>query len=980
MKKILLISLTVLIAALFMVSCNMEAKIEDGLAILSFQASDTQSKSLTKTNPELDADDFYWFYTAEKLDNTGLKTGATSEKKAVVSGKTGLGEAVGPFSYGLWSFTLYGYVGNDCTSADAKLAYKGTATVSVKSASNNLSVTVEVQNNGKNGTLSLPDKGGIAIVGDNVNADYSKLVEEIVIKNLDTKESNSYYDSTTREFSLKSGPYSVKVSYLMNAVETDGTYTGDVVATETIYVTIVDYLTTYVSGTIHENTGEVKLVAESGIIKGVSKATIAEDKESVDISVNAAPSKTEAKETDTEKTTVTVPKALVTDTVANAKLEVTSYTQAAAATATYKVKAPSEGEQETLVAIGGLDIDLYVNNSDQKTTTFAEGQTLTITTFVSKKLNGNKSYPKVDNDDTTSAICNILVKYSGENGDDGTVTSYNATTGELKFTVNHLSTYHFVDKSAKVYNQTSNTTYSTIEDAISEANSGDTLVLMDCSLSNDTALDNAEKSLNWKVLHNNCPTGDSLTEWHQTSENFASGYGTKLEPYVVANETQFGKISEMSSKKGYYNLDCSLSNKLTDEQINSLDSENIQWKVIHENCQTDDSYWHATSEYFSGGYGTKLEPYMISTKDQFQNLDNYMWDKYGYYKWYQKNDTLDGSNWSDSIYLHGSFDGNGLTINNLDCYMFRAVWNGSDSWSPDEDTTNTYTIKNLTINAKIVSSSQAAAVVRTVGVHNFVMEDVTIHGHIEGSTHVASFIVYGPGQYHSSWVYDGNITFKNCTSDATVAARYGNAVGFIAHPSMSSATGKINLNSSKFTGKSIATKADAHKYVSGNWTNATITDDNTEDHSSLYDSTVNGWKYTYDQQNVTYSDVTKVSSLEISKGNSFVVDAVKNATSALVELVISPGAGCWTGTYEAEKVDLKDSKFTSSKIKYFIVRINPTDVSESGIHENYYDVVYKWYNKNLDADTLVIFTQYDKDGNILKITNISLEDKTQTTN
>ena len=247
MKKFLLISLTVFIAALFMVSCNMEAKIEDGLAILSFQASDTQPKSLTKTNPELDADDFYWFYTAEKLDNTGLKTGATSEKKAVVSGKTGLGEAVGPFSYGLWSFTLYGYVDNDCTSTDAKLAYKGTATVSVKSASNNLSVTVEVQNNGKNGTLFLPDKGGITIVGDNVNADYSKLVEEIVIKNLDTKESNSYYDSTTREFSLKSGPYSVKVSYLMNAVETDGTYTGDVVVTETIYVTIVDYLTTYVS-------------------------------------------------------------------------------------------------------------------------------------------------------------------------------------------------------------------------------------------------------------------------------------------------------------------------------------------------------------------------------------------------------------------------------------------------------------------------------------------------------------------------------------------------------------------------------------------------------------------------------------------------------------------------------------------------------------------------------------------------------------
>ena len=632
MKKILLISLTVLIATLFMVSCNMEAKIEDGLAILSFQASDTKSKSLTKTNPTLNPDDFYWYYKAEKMDQTGLKTGQTDHSAVqTTAGTKGLAASVGPFSYGSWSFTLYAYA----TYADgtpSNLAYSGSATVTVdKSSGNTLEVIVEAQSSAT-GTLELPIKGGIKISGTNVNADYNQFVETINIKPLDSSTGTAeqtFYDkaadsesSQIRTFSLNSGTYAVTISYSTGGTLSDNNYTGGTVcATETIYVTIADYLTTKIAGSVPEKTGSVALSVSSGVFKAAKQVTFESSQDSVAIAVNAAPTKTKETESgstapSTEQTTVTVPKALVSENVTSAKLEVTSYTQAAAQKEmqTYTIQEEQgSGGAKSLVAVGGLDIALYVNNSEEKTSTFAAGQTLEVSTYVATNLNGGKSYPyNSNNSDTTSNDCSIKVAYNGE-GEGGKVTSYNATTGELKFTVSHLSSYYFVDPNTKVYNQTQNIAYNSVSAAVSGAAKGDTLLLMDCALSNDSALtEEALSKFNWKVTHNNCAS--ATTHYHATNSNFASGYGTKLEPYKVTTAEQFASMKGMTDKIGYFNIDCSISNSVSASDITS---EKIHWTIVHNNCASSATDWHEKNLSFDDGYGTQLEPYEVTTQNQF---------------------------------------------------------------------------------------------------------------------------------------------------------------------------------------------------------------------------------------------------------------------------------------------------------------------------------------------------------------------------
>ena len=522
MKKLLSISLTVLLTALLIVSCSPEQKAEDGLALISFSASERTTRSLTRTNPQLNADDLYWSYTASKTDSTGLTTGTETTPKAVKADK-GL-SAVGPFSYGDWSFTLYGYA----DEARSELAYKGTSEITISKTENTLAVTVESQSSGKNGYLEFPAKGTIALTGTSVAPDYSKYVEKIYIKNLDDNTEATAYDKaadtgkTTRTFTLKAGSYAVTVSYLdkkdvdenNKAVEGVITY-----ATDTIYVTIADYLTTKIAGDISENTGDVEFVVKTGVIKAEKTETIAEGSSSIVIPVAAAPAKEESSTaTAAIETKVSVPKELVSGDVSSAKLSVTSYSQKAAATSMPKftVASSSSGDNSTLAALGGLDIDLYVNNNTEKTTDFAEGQKLTVTTYIAKGLNNNTDYTGA-----TGTTCDIVVKYNGTGKSDGTVTAYNATTGELTFTVDHLSSFFIGSLNAVVYNSTTNTAYNSLSSAIEAAASGDTLTILK-NITVDSTID-IRKSINFDLGGNTIKSTERVFLIHNGAVSIDNG-------------------------------------------------------------------------------------------------------------------------------------------------------------------------------------------------------------------------------------------------------------------------------------------------------------------------------------------------------------------------------------------------------------------------------------------------------------------------
>ena len=328
MKKLLTITLTVLLAMLIIVSCSPDTQnVEENLAIVSFNADEKQTRSLSRTNQVLNPDEYYWYYTAVKADTNGLKSGEKTTETAVKAGQGLSGVNVGPFSYGKWTFTLYGY-----KEEQQKLVYKGTATILINQTYNTLPVTVQAQSTaGVEGYLEFPAKGEIPMTGTDVTFDKTKFTEEIRIEpttEITGQSTVTAYDKaadsgkTTRTFTLKSGSYSVTVSYLEGGTlsEDNSTYTGGyAVASDTIYVTVTDYLTTVISGDIEESTGVITEIDAEGYVvqKAEKTGEIKTGADSLKISVAASPAaitKTDSSsgsKTATGETSVSVPKNLV---------------------------------------------------------------------------------------------------------------------------------------------------------------------------------------------------------------------------------------------------------------------------------------------------------------------------------------------------------------------------------------------------------------------------------------------------------------------------------------------------------------------------------------------------------------------------------------------------------------------------------------------------------------------------------------------
>lgn len=93
--------------------------------------------------------------------------------------------------------------------------------------------------------------------------------------------------------------------------------------------------------------------------------------------------------------------------------------------------------------------------------------------------------------------------------------------------------------------------YKSIEDAYKGTKEGDILVLLGCSKSNDVNDEYLDGRI-WRATHNEKCN-------HKKNGLFASGYGTKIEPYMIANKEQFLNISKMYETYAYYKIDDSYS-------------------------------------------------------------------------------------------------------------------------------------------------------------------------------------------------------------------------------------------------------------------------------------------------------------------------------------------------------------------------------------------------------------------------------------
>ncbi|MBR2398175.1 MAG: hypothetical protein IKA97_05360, partial [Clostridia bacterium] len=426
---------------------------------------------------------------------------------------------------------------------------------------------------------------------------------------------------------------------------------------------------------------------------------------------------------------------------------------------------------------------------------------------------------------------------------------------------------------------------------------------------------------------------------------------------------------------------------------------NDQGEIL--SCGTLNIY--TVEKLFAGGTGTEEDPYLISNKDELANITT-VYDNSKEYKYYKViTSSLDLSNWT-AAYLNGSFDGNGVVINNLGVQLFRQVGVGGD-------TVNTYVVKNITINANININGYGAALIRQAA-SNLVLENITVHGTIEGNNGAATFVCFGPGNIATDDNHNDepmNWVIKNCYSDATIIATGDVAVGFIKHPYCESTQLGVHTNclltieDSIFEG-SLAYVGNDHskKYFTGNGNAMPVKTIYSEEFIAKYGnpegklygapngkredgsffignyaSTGSKDAYVVDYALKNTSKMTVSNgTLPANRGDVFTVNKADGAVSAKITLEIAPNDknnyGAYLGTYMFEVIDISavEGTFNTNTIKYFNIAINADGITEQGVVGDTYNVYHDFFGTTYNGAS-VRAVQYDANGNIVSITTFA---------
>lgn len=537
-----------LIGMTLFVSCSNEPKsIDEGVGSVKFIGSDSASTSrgLTRTNPKFDAGSMVWMYEAKKTDTSGLKTGETS-RKTLVGSDGNITNEVGPFSQGIWEFTLYAYESMTNANAD-KYAYKGVASnVKITSGStNSVRVTVDAQQNGTGfievaSNITLQDANGNSISEHN---------EKIILTNLaNSSLTNEYVNSSDRSFEVSSGAWKVNVIFY-DTLNPEIIYGNNV-----IYVNVYDNLTTKVGGSLDEITASTKFVTDSGVTTAISNPVDMSASSENKLSVESTPAAVQ----DTQnKTEVTIPVNAIS--VSEGDKAILSVTPYVAKDADTKFSVQVAQEENDVSAIAGLDITVAIN--DVLVERFNEA--ITITTYIAKGIDPNT----------------VQVKYNGE-GDqpDPDDVTYDPIYGKLTFTTTHLSEYYVIADAAAI-NTTSNTAYATLKEAVEGSSASDTILMLKNIANKDYAT-----AATIPLKENVVLDGNGHTIEGNVSVYVNAGGGT-VKNVVFKN---IHNNSELTAKeKVKYNTNVKIGKKT------ALYAERLSGKLLVKGCTFDTIDWDA---------------------------------------------------------------------------------------------------------------------------------------------------------------------------------------------------------------------------------------------------------------------------------------------------------------------------------------------------------------------------------------------------
>ena len=248
MKRVVVLSLSVLILALCLLACSSEPKGKT----LSVSFSDV-SRSIAASYEEFDADDYYWKYAARKLliedGQNGGQTPSYDEEGAefIHEDIPGLDGKVDGFSEGNWDFLLFGYrrsgeEGNYTYS----LVYRGEkkAVSLVKDAENVVTVAIGPVTDHGNGKIFV-DSENITFVPKD-ETEVGDLEKSIVVVRLSDGQP---VQSESGTYEVEPGVYVVGVKFSLSGyIYAEGSVVVNVHSNRTVTVYgEVDELVTFAS-------------------------------------------------------------------------------------------------------------------------------------------------------------------------------------------------------------------------------------------------------------------------------------------------------------------------------------------------------------------------------------------------------------------------------------------------------------------------------------------------------------------------------------------------------------------------------------------------------------------------------------------------------------------------------------------------------------------------------------------------------------
>ena len=472
MKRSLFITIAVLIVMALFVGCKADIADRDELGTVSItEVSRSLDSSAVLT---VDAEDLCWFYTAVKADNSIFVTGATGTTKTPV--KTGAvaglaGANLGKFSTGAWTFCFYGYyeasIENGEIKTDAKPVYyqEGMAVTVSKNVSAYLTVTLtqgegmakpKVAISGATWTYELAGEGK-ALTLKVYDGEFDATNNATALASIDdatTDANGTATFSTTADFELTAGDHTLYfyVYYPANEHQLVGQTPLQLSAKAGLKYTITDLQGTASGIEVLNEEGAIYISGSYNPDAQTSTATgTITVSPTVDTVVQAGVAPVE-----TKQTTVTFPAGSF-ETAGEQVLTIAVADTAAAAETNFVV---------TNVDTTGAPIAVLSFSLDNTTAATTFGEAVEVETFIQPDLDA----------------ASIKVIYNGTTGAQPTDVAYDPQTGRLTFKTTHFSDYVVVY--TKAVARVGNALYETIEAAVAEAASGDTIVMLsDTSLS-----------------------------------------------------------------------------------------------------------------------------------------------------------------------------------------------------------------------------------------------------------------------------------------------------------------------------------------------------------------------------------------------------------------------------------------------------------------------------------------------------------------